>query len=114
MRPITTTYSFTGLNAQVVQTPIPFDYFKNPFNVSIAVVLGSGASSTYSIEHTFDDIYSSTYSAATGNWFPHDQSTFSGATTSGNGNFAYPTTAARLKTSSTTSGPVTVTYIQAG
>lgn len=113
MRPITKTYTLTGVNAVVNQTPIGFDYFKNPCNISIGVVVNSG-SSTYTLQHTFDDIYSSSYSAATGNWFNYEQSGLLAATVSGDGNYAFPPTASRLSTASGSSGVITCTWIQAG
>lgn len=114
MTPIRKTYTFTGLNAQVTQTPIGFDYFKNPCNIAIGVDVVSGATATYTIQHTFDDIYSPSFSAATARWYPNASSGLSGGTVSVDGNYAFPLSAARLVTASGTSGTVNVTFIQAG
>ncbi len=113
MRPITTSVTVSGSGAAVVTNPIGFDYFANPFNVGIGVVQSAGSTAVYTIQHTFDDIQSSTYSAATGNWYNHDDSSLVSVSGNANGNFAFACTASRLS-SSGISGTVTVTYIQSG
>ena len=52
MRPVSYTLSAAGFGAW-----IPLDYLSTPFNVGIGVTLSDGATLTYDVEHTFDDIF---------------------------------------------------------
>lgn len=107
MRPIRVTVS-----AQEASNPIPMDHYREPFNVSIGVaVTGTLA---YTVEHTFDDVFADGYDASTGVWFANDATNLQGATTSQDGNLAFPVTAIRLNVSAYTSGSATMTLIQAG
>jgi hypothetical protein len=115
MRPVVSTVTVSGATSA---TPVGFNYHAASFNIGIQTVVGIGASSAYSIQYTMDDIYSSTYSAATGNWT--NISTISGATASGNASatvsaasHTVPCTAMRLNTSGL-SGTITATFIQTG
>jgi hypothetical protein len=65
---------------------------------------------TYKVQYTFDNVFASTYVAASGNWFDHP--TLVGSA-SGNSNIAYPVTGIRLSTTAGT-GSATLTIIQAG
>ena len=83
----------------------------SPFNVGIGCAISAGASLTYSVEYTFDDVYASNYNPATGNWTALTGLT--AQTASKDSNIAYPVMAIRLNVTSYISGSVTMTAIQA-
>ena len=107
MRPIRTTVSGVA-----VSDPIPLDTYADPFNVGLGVVLSSGASLTYTVEHTFDDVYASNFNPATATWFSH--ATLVTKIASSDGNYAFPVMATRLNITIWTSGSATLTVVQAG
>jgi hypothetical protein len=107
MRPIRVT-----VGSQTASATIPLDTYQDPFNVSLGVVLSVGATLTYTVEHTFDDVYANTFNPATATWFAN--SGLASKTTSLDGNYAFPVTAIRLNVTSYTSGSATMTVIQAG
>lgn len=92
--------------------PIPLDTYRGPFNVGIGVVLSAGATLTYTVEHTFDDVFAQGFDPATATWFAN--SGLTARTASLDGNYAFPVTAVRLRVSSHTEGTATMTVIQAG
>ena len=100
------------VGSQTASVPIVLDVNQDPFNVGIGVVLSAGASLTYTVQHTFDDVFASTFSPATATWFSN--STLVTKTASSDGNYAYPVTAIRLNVTAWTSGTATITSIQAG
>jgi len=106
-RPVRVTVS-----SQSSSAVIPLSVNADPFNVGIGCSISSGASLTYTVQHTFDDVYSPTFSASTANWFSN--ATVVAQTTSKDGNYAFPVTAVRLTVTAYTSGSVTMTVIQAG
>lgn len=80
------------------------------YQPSILVSLSSGASLTYSIEVTGDDVVAPGYNAATGNW-----STFTGMgalTASAAGTLGAAVTAVRAHITSYTSGTLTLQFVQ--
>ena len=91
---------------------IPMDNYQAPFNVGMGVAVSSGASLTYTVQHTFDDVQSPDFDPATATWFPH--ATLAAKTASADGNYAYPITGIRLNVTAYTSGSVTLTVIQSG
>lgn len=91
---------------------IPLDQYISPFNVGLAAVLSAGASLTYTVEHTLDDVFAPTFNAATATWFPH--ATLAAKTASSDGNYAYPVSAIRIRVSIFASGTVTLNVMQAG
>jgi len=92
--------------------PCPMDQYISPFNVGFGVVITSGAP-TYTIEHTFDNVFAANYNPATGTWFPHP--TVQNATTNQDGNYAFPVSAIRLTINSgTDTGTAQLTLKQAG
>ena len=107
MRPIRVT-----VGSQAASAPIPMDHYQGPFNVSVGVVLSAGASLTYSVEHTFDDVFAPDFNASTATWFAN--SGLSAKTTSLDGNYAFPVRAIRLNVSTYASGTATMTLLQAG
>lgn len=107
MRPIRVT-----VGSQAASSVIPLDTYKDPFNVSIGVALSAGATLTYSVQHTFDDVNDPAFDPTTATWFSN--SGLSAKTTSLDGNYAFPVTAIRLNVSAYTSGTAQMTVIQAG
>ena len=107
MRPVVVSVGALGSSAVV-----PLDHYKQPFNVGVGVVLSAGATLTYTVEHTFNDPFDSSFSAATATWFPNTG--LSAKTASSDGNYAYPVRAVRLTITAYTSGTATMTLIQAG
>jgi hypothetical protein len=83
----------------------------SPFNVGVGVVLSAGASLTYTVEHTFDDVFAPTFNPATATWFPN--SGLTAQTTSKDGNYTAPVAAVRLNVTAFTSGTATLVLIQA-
>lgn len=104
MRPVIV--SVTGAGTSPV---IAADYIQTPFNASVSVV--TSGTVNYTIQHTFDDIYASTFNPATANWFPHDDVIMVGATANQNSNFSAPIRGCRILQNSG-SGTTTLTYIQ--
>lgn len=103
MRPIRVTV--TGV---AVSVPIPMDYVASVFNVGVGCVIS--ATATYTVEHTFDDIWSASFTPGSATWFPNSGLTAKVA--NADGNYAFPVTAIRLNVSAST-GSVTMTLIQA-
>lgn len=107
MRPVRVSVS-SATTSQVV----PLDQYISPFNASIGVVLSADATLTYKVQYTFDDVFASTFTPGTANWFDH--ATLVSKTASSDGNFAYPVTACRLNVTAYTSGTATMNVVQAG
>lgn len=107
MRPITVT-----VGSQAASNAIPLDTYQDPVNVSIGVVLSAGASLTYSVQHTFDDVFAPGFDSSTATWF--NNSGLTTKNTSLDGNYSVPATAVRLNVTIYTSGTATMTVIQAG
>jgi archaellum component FlaF (FlaF/FlaG flagellin family) len=107
MRPIRVSVS-SATTSQV----IPLDQYISPFNVSIGVALSAGASLTYKIQHTFDDVFSTSFNPATATWFDH--ATLVSKTASSDGNYAFPVSAIRINVTPYTSGTATLNVMQAG
>jgi hypothetical protein len=101
MRPQVITQTGTGTTAW-----IPVDYKQSPFAIGLGVVINSGTA-TYTVEHTFDDIFDSTVTATA---FPHP--TVAAQTTNKDGNYAFPVRAIRLNVTAGTSPVVTMTALQ--
>ena len=102
MRPISVTVTGAG-----VSVPIPMDYGANQFSVGIGVKIS--ATATYTVEHTFEDVYSPTFNPATATWWPNTGLT--AKTANADGNYAFPVTAIRLNVASST-GTATMIVIQ--
>ena len=91
---------------------IPLNTYGDPFNVGIGCDVSAGGSLTYTVQHTFDDVWSSTFSPSTATWYSN--STLVAQTTDKDGNDAFPVTGIRITVTAYTSGSVTMTVIQAG
>lgn len=102
MRPITV--SVTGVGSSVV---VPLDFRSSPTNVAIGCILSGTA--TYTVEHTFDDVFSPTFTPGSASWLPNAGLT--AKTTSADGNYVVPPRGVRV-TIASGSGTVTMTLIQ--
>lgn len=99
MRPQVISLTGTGSSAWV-----PVDMYQTPFNVGLGVVVNGSV--TYTIEHTFDDIFDATVTPTA---FPH--ATLAAQTTNKDGNYAYPIRAIRIS-NTLGSGTTTLTILQ--
>lgn len=107
MRPIR-----VALSSQTTSAVIPLDTYQDPFNVGIGVKLSAGATMTYTVQHTFDNVFASNFDPTTATWYPHASLVDRNATA--DGNYAFPVTGIRLNVTAYTSGTATMTVIQAG
>lgn len=107
MRPVRVT-----VYSQTASQPIPLDVNQGPFNVGVGVALSAGASLTYSVQHTFDDVWADGFNPSNAVWYTN--SSLGAKTTSLDGNYAFPVTAVRLNVTTHSSGTATMTVIQAG
>lgn len=99
MRPVTLTVTGVGISPVV-----PMDFRAQNFNVGFGCEITGTA--TYSVQHTFDDIYNP---AITPVWFNH--AFVNAATTNQDGNYAFPIRAMRLNVTAST-GSVTINILQ--
>jgi hypothetical protein len=102
MRPISV--SVTGVGTSSVIVP---DHQTSPFNVGLGCKVTGTA--TYSVEHTFDDVFSPTFTPASATWIANSGLTAKTATA--DGNYAFPVTGIRLNVTAGT-GTVTLTVVQ--
>lgn len=105
MRPVRVT---TGPGVSTSDV-IPIDQYLDPTNIGLGVVI-SGAV-TYTVEHTFDDVFDAAFNPATATWFPHP--TLVGQVVSADGNLAFPPTGVRLNQTAG-AGSAILNLIQAG
>jgi hypothetical protein len=106
MRGVTLTVVGAG-----VSNPIALDNYISPFNVGFGVVVSSAATVTYTVQHTFDDVFAPDFSATDATWFSHED--LIAQTDNQDGNYAFPVSAIRLNVA-TSDGSVSITAIQAG
>ena len=83
-----------------------------PFEVSFAVDLSAGASMTYKVQHTFDDVFDNAFDPSTATWFDH--TTVVGETADDYGSYTAPVTAIRVNVTAWTSGTLNFTVLQQG
>jgi hypothetical protein len=100
------------LGAVAVSAPIPLNNYSTPFSVGVGCDISAGGSLTYTVEHTFDDVFAAGFNPATATWFPNAGLT--AQTTDKDGNYSAPVTACRLNVTAWISGTITMTVIQAG
>lgn len=98
-----------GSGNEGVDITIPTDWRENDFRLSLAVVLSAGATLTYTVEYTLDNIQDAT---VTPTWFATTD--LDGLTASASSNIAFPVRAVRLNITSFTDGTATLTALQAG
>ena len=91
---------------------VPMDTYQDPFNVGVAVALSAGATLTYTVQHTVDDVFAPGFNPATATWYPH--ATLAAKTASSDGNYVIPVTGIRLNVTAYTNGSATMTLVQAG
>jgi hypothetical protein len=109
MRPVRVTLTAAGVSA-----PVILDHYRAPFSVGIAVTKPTLDAVAYSVEVTYDDVFSSTFNPSTASWlelpgFP------AGTNTVKDGSLSSPVTAVRLKAATITApNSLTITVIQAG
>jgi hypothetical protein len=96
----------TGAGASAVS---PMNLNTSPFNVGFGVIVSGTVN--YTVQHTFDDVFSPSFNAGTATWFPHP--TIAGQAASADGNYAFPVTAIRLLVNSG-GGTATLVLLQAG
>lgn len=106
MRPVRQSFSAGGAE---IGAPIPIDQYLNPTNIGLSVDIT--ATATFTVEHTFDDVFAEDFNPATAVWFPHP--TIAGASANVDGNYAFPPTACRLNIAANT-GTVNFNVVQAG
>lgn len=105
MRPVV--ISKTGAGAT---DPVPMNQYTSPFNVGFGCDVTGTA--TYTVQHTFDDVFASDFDPTTAKWFNH--SSVSGVSTDQDGNYAFPVSAIRVVLSGGSTGTVDTTILQAG
>ena len=106
MRPVRVTLTAAGVSA-----PIILDHYRAPFSVGIGVT--KTGTVDYSVQYTYDDVFSSSFDPSTAGWFT--MSNFPLATaTSKDGTISSPVMAVRLNAVTITSGSLVMTVIQAG
>ena len=91
---------------------LPMDYNIRNFNAGLGVDISSGAVLTYTVQHTFDDVYSSTFVESTAVTHNHDNMV--AQTVSSDGNYTNPPTATRVDLTAYTSGSLNYNVIQSG
>lgn len=82
------------------------------FNVGFAVVLSAGASMTYKVQHTYDNIgdgTNGTITVANATWFDHP--TVTGQTITKDGSYTSPIQALRVTTTVYASGTATLSVM---
>ena len=85
---------------------LPVDYKQDPTNIGIGCVLVSGTA-TYSVQHTFDDVFDSAVTPVA-----FQNSGINAATASADGNYAFPVRAVRLSVTAGSSPVVAMTILQ--
>ena len=99
-------YTVTGTGTSAV---IGLDNMTNPFNVGIGVDIS--ATATYTVQFTFDDVSSDSFSAGSATWFT--DTSFGTATADKAISFTIPCRGVRLNVSAST-GSATIFVQQAG
>ncbi len=98
------------LSSATASAPLPINSIESAFNIGIGCVLSAGAVLTYSVQHTFDNVFAPGYDPLTGTWFTHP--TISAMTTNRDSSYNSPIVAVRLIVTAYTSGSVTATFLQ--
>ena len=105
MRPTSVTIS-----SEAASAAIPVNWRATIFRISVGVVLSSGADLTYTVQHTFDNVFDP---SVTPTWFNH--TTAVNKTTSfGEASYTAPIIALRLNVTTYVSGSATMTIISQG
>jgi len=88
---------------------IGVDINLTPVNVAVAVMLSDGATLKYTVEHTYNDIWSA-HDPSKIVWFPFIEN----QTGNSDGYYAYPISGVRVRVTEHTSGSATLRVLQAG
>jgi len=80
-----------------------------PVNVAVAVTLSDGATLTYTVEHTYNDIWSA-HNPNEIVWFPFIEN----QSANSDGYYAFPVAGIRVRVTQHTSGAATLRVLQAG
>ena len=107
---MTLRYQNVSVGSQTVSPPLPLDVRANPFSCAFVVVVSAGATLTYKVQSTLDDVFDPAYDPASGTWVDH--ATVTGQTTTQAGNYAYPVNAIRLNVTAWTVGTAKITVNQ--
>jgi len=83
------------------------------FNVGLGCGVSSGASLTYAVQHTFNNVLASTFTDETSATV-HTHDTISGQTGTSDGNYTNPPVACRLALTAHTSGTANLRIVQSG
>ena len=81
----------------------------SPFNVGFGVAVTGTV--TYTVQHTFDDVYAAGFAPASATWYNHPTVVTQSA--SADGNYAFPVRGVRVNITAGT-GSVIATLLQAG
>jgi len=107
MRPITVTADRAV--SPFYSAVIPVQLGSAPTNIGIAVIVTGTV--TYSVQHTFDDVFSPTFDPSTAIWFDHP--TLVAQTTNKDGNYSAPPRGIRVNATAGT-GSVRMVLTQSG
>jgi hypothetical protein len=99
----------TKISEVGTSSTIGVDINLTPVNVAIAVMLSDGATMTYTVEHTYNDIWSA-HDAKDVVWFPFIENQSSNS----DGYYAFPIAGVRVRVTQHTSGTATLRVLQAG
>jgi hypothetical protein len=88
---------------------IGVDINLTPVNVAVAVMLSDGATLKYTVEHTYNDLWSQ-HDPDKIVWFPFIEN----QTGNSDGYYAYPISGVRVRVTEHTSGSATLRVLQAG
>lgn len=102
---LTTTDASGGATSSAVFRP---DLYRTPFNIGFGIV--KTGTVNFTVQHTFDDVFSPTFDPTTATWLNH--ASVAAATANADGNYAYPCRGIRLVQNSG-SGSCVMTIIQA-
>lgn len=98
--------SSVTLSSATTSAPIPVSRHSN-MDIGFGVVISAGGSATYTVQHTFDNVFDS---SVTPTWFDH--ASVAGETASLDGSYSASIAAIRLKVTVYASGTVTLTVLQ--
>ena len=104
MRPTSVT-----VGSETASAAIPVNWRATNFRISVGVVLTGGASLTYTVQHTFDNVFDSLVTPV---WFPH--ATLVDKIANADGAYVAPIIALRLNVTTYASGSATMTIISQG
>ncbi|MHC5112434.1 MAG: hypothetical protein ACYTHJ_21455 [Planctomycetota bacterium] len=90
---------------------VPANPTHEAFSISTGVVLSASANLTYSVQHTYNDVFASSFDEDAANPFNH--ATLTGQTATANGTYDGPVAAVRLIITAHTAGTATLNMLTA-